>query len=146
MFTREQDEVYSITYTTTLSSSTAPCPQLTQISVALVQLMGFTNGIWGSGQSCLLQQLRKFGLLFSATPVGVNSLLCLCDCKQAPCRSGSPSCIDWVYVPSSEDATWELPWLQAAAQVWPTGDPLANQYQILKIRLQERLWHTYSVQ
>jgi len=41
MLAREEDKVYSIAYATSLPNFTAPCPQLTQISGALAQLMGF---------------------------------------------------------------------------------------------------------
>lgn len=93
MLAREKKEVCSVAYAISLSSFTAPCPQLMQISGSLVQLMGFVPVFttWGSGQSRLLQQLRRFNLLFLTTPMVFNSLRCLCDCKQAPCDSGSPS-------------------------------------------------------
>lgn len=96
MLAREEEEVCFVAYAISLSSFTAPCPQLMRISRSLVQLMGFVPVFttWRSGQSCLLQQLRRFNLLFLTMPMVFNSLHCLCDCKQAPCDSGSLSCME----------------------------------------------------
>lgn len=130
MLAREEDEVYSIAYATSLSSFTAPCSQLMQISVTLVQLMGFMPvfTIWGSGQSCLLWQLRRFSLLFLTTP-----LLCPCGCKQVPCDSGSPSCMGsglHLHLPAHSPGCRPLPVLrykqlgnpqQICAKSWKSG-------------------------
>lgn len=143
MLAGEEDEVYPITYIISLFSSSVPCPQLVQISETLVQLMGFAIVfiVWGFGQSCFLQQLRSFSL-FLTTPVGFNSVLCLWDCK-----------LLWPklhFLCGSRSTCLPLriqPWLQAAPcpQAW-AGKPSANQSQILKIRLHERLQHNFSTQ
>lgn len=145
MVAGEEDEVYPITYIISLFSFTVPCPQLVQISETLVQLMGFATvfTIWGSGQSCFLWQLKSFSLLFLTTPVGFNSLLCLWDCKLLWPKLHF-LCGVWskfLYLSGYH------PWLQAVPcpQAW-TGKPSANQCQILKIRLYERLWHNFSTQ
>lgn len=134
MLAGKEDEVYSITYAMSWSSFTAPCPQLMQISRALVQLMGFVPvfSIRWSGQSCLLRQQRGFSLLFLTMPMGLNSLLCLCDCKPVPCDWGSLSCMGSSLHPHLPAR--ESPWLQAApsAQAWTAGKPSANLCQILK--------------
>lgn len=98
MLAGENDEVYPITYIISLFSSTAPHPQLVQISETLVQLMGFATVfiIWGSEQFCF----RSFSLLFLTTPVCFNSLLCLwtassCDPKL--------HFLCGIYIPTSQD-------------------------------------------
>lgn len=73
MLAREEEELYSITYDISLSSFTAPCPQLMQIRGDLVQWMEFVLvfTIRGAGQSCLLRQPRRFGLFFLNNAYGV---------------------------------------------------------------------------
>lgn len=129
MLAGEDDEMYPITYIINLFSSTAPHPQLVQISETLVQLMSFATvfTIWGSGQSCFLWQLRSFSLFFLTTPVGFNSLLCLWDCKLLWPKLHF---LNGIYIPTSQDRGCFL----SSGMNWKLS---ANQCQILKIRLWE---------